>query len=103
MGFQELLSMSPSFLLILLGCSCTLVASIMRRSKFPELVERISASCNSVVWSYFKLCSSKVNLSDCVRCVLRWCSFILVPVDLPVWPIYILGCTRGDAVNAWCF
>ena len=48
MGFQELLRISPSSLLML-GCR-TSMASVMRQSRYPVLVESISVSCRRILW-----------------------------------------------------
>jgi hypothetical protein len=57
-GFQDLLKVRPSSLLILCGCISSTVASLMSRSMYPVLAERSFVSCNLMMWAWLMLCSA---------------------------------------------
>jgi len=50
-GFQDLLKVRPSSLLILCGCISSSLASLMSRSMYPVLAERSFVSCSLMMWS----------------------------------------------------
>jgi hypothetical protein len=64
-GFQDLLKVRPSSLLMLCGCISSSVASLMSRSLYPVLSERSFVSCSLIMWSWLMLCSVTADLSGC--------------------------------------
>jgi hypothetical protein len=62
-GFQDLLRVRPSSLLMLCGCISISIASLMRQSMHPVFAERSSVSCSLMMWSCLKLCSATADLS----------------------------------------
>jgi hypothetical protein len=61
MGFQDLLKVRPS-LLILCGCISSSIASLISRSMYPVLADRSFVSCNLMMWSWLMLCSATADL-----------------------------------------
>jgi hypothetical protein len=62
MGFQDLLKVRPSSLLILCGCISSSIASLISRSMYPVLAERSFVPCNLMMWSWLMLCSATADL-----------------------------------------
>ena len=50
-GFQDLLKVRPSSLLMLCGCISNSTAFLMSRSMYPVLAERSFVSCSVMMWS----------------------------------------------------
>ena len=91
-GFQHLLSVRPSSLVMLNGCISISMASLMRRSMYLVLAERSLVSCSLMVWSWLKLCSATADLSGVLRSFsLLWCLFICVCMHLYVHAFYTWG------------
>ena len=62
-GFQYLLRVRPSSLLMLCRCISISIASLMSRSMYPVLAERSFVSCNLIMWSCLMVCSATADLS----------------------------------------
>jgi hypothetical protein len=86
-GFHDLLRQEPSYLFILLGLSSISIASLMMRSMYLGVVERMVVFCSWMRCHKLMLCSPTSDLSECSRRMCRWCSFNLVSTDRPVCPM----------------
>jgi hypothetical protein len=58
-GFQDLLKVRPSSLLMLCGRIASAMASLMSRSMYVVLAERSFVSCSLIMWSWLILRSQK--------------------------------------------
>jgi hypothetical protein len=83
-GFQDLLKVRPSSLLILCGCISSSVASLMSQSIYPVLSERSFISCSLIMWSQLMLCSATADLSGCASLICLLCSLIRSWTDRPL-------------------
>ena len=61
-GFQDLLRVMPSSLLMLCGCISVSIASLRSQSMYPGLAERSFVSCSLIMWSWLMLCSATADL-----------------------------------------
>ena len=86
-GFQDLLKVRPSSLLILCGCISSSIASLMSRSMYPVLAERSFVSCSLMMWSWLMLCSATADLLGCASLICLLCSLIRSWTDRPLCPI----------------
>ena len=84
-GFQDLLKVRPSHLLMLCGCISSSTASLMSQSTYPVLAERSFVSCCLIRWSWLKLCSATADLLGCASLICLLCS--LIWMDQPLCPI----------------
>jgi hypothetical protein len=75
-GFQDLLKVRPSSLLILCECISRSTASLMSQSMYPVLAERSFVSCSLMMWSWLMLCSATADLSGCASLICLLCSLI---------------------------
>jgi hypothetical protein len=89
-GFHVLLSIRPSSLFTLCGFMSSSMASLMRRSMQPDLLERSLVSWNLIKWSRLKLCSATADLLGCASFMCRLCSLMRCWMVRPVCPIYTL-------------
>ena len=87
-GFQNLLKVRPSSLLMLCGwCISSSVAFLMIRSMYPVLEERSFVSCSLIMWSWLMLCSVTSDLSGCTSLTCLLCSLIRSWMERPLCPI----------------
>ena len=75
-GFQDLLKVRPSSLLILCGCISSSIASLMSQSMYPVLAERSFVSCSLIMWPWLMLCSATADLLGCASLICLSCSLI---------------------------
>ena len=85
-GFQDLLKVRPSSLLMLCGCISSSLASLMGRSMYPVLAERSFVPC-SLIMSWLMLCSATADLSVCASLICLLCSLIRISMDRPLCSI----------------
>jgi hypothetical protein len=86
-GFQDLLKVRPSSLLMLYGCICSSIASLMIRSMYPVLAERGFVPCSLIMWSWLMPCSATADLSVCASLICLLCSLIWIWMDQLLCPI----------------
>jgi hypothetical protein len=89
-GFQDLLKVRPSYLLMLCGCISSSTASLMSRSLYPVLAERSFVSCSLIMWSWLMLCSATPDSSGCASLICLLCSLIRSWMDRPLCPTQTL-------------
>ena len=93
-GFHELLSLRPSSLFWLFGCKSSFIDTLLRRLKWPDLVDSILVSRSWMTWSWVKLFSATADFSGCANRVCRY-SNILISLERLVCHIYTLPRSRG--------
>ena len=81
-GFNDLLKVKPSSVLIICGCISSSTASLMCRSMYPVFTARSSVSCSFISWNWPMLCSATADLSVCASLMCLLYSFILT------WMVY---------------
>ena len=86
-GFQDLLKVRPSSLLMSYGCTSSSIASLMSQSMYPVLAERCFVSCSLIMCSWFMLCSATADLLGCASLIFLLCSSIRSWMDRPLCPI----------------
>jgi len=62
-GFQDLLRVRPSSLLMFCGCLSISTASLMSRFEYLVLAERSFVSCSLIMWSWLMMCSVIEDMS----------------------------------------
>jgi len=78
-GFQDLLKVWSSSLLMLCGCISRSIASLMSRSMYAVLAERSFVSCSLIMWSWLMLCSATADFFRlCQSCM----SIVLFELEL---------------------
>jgi hypothetical protein len=74
-GFQDLIKVRPSSLLMFCVCISSSIVSLMSRSMYPVLAERSFVSCSLIMWSRLMLCSATADLFCCASLICLLCSF----------------------------
>jgi hypothetical protein len=83
-GFQDLLMVRPSFLLMLCGCISSSIASLISQSMYPVLAQRSLVSSNLITWLWLILCSATADLLVCASLLRLLCSLIRTWTDQPL-------------------
>jgi hypothetical protein len=94
-GFQDLLKVRPSSLLMLCGCISSSIASLTSPSMYPVLAERSFVSCSLIKCSWLMLCSATADLSGCYSLICLLCSSIRSWMERPLCPIQTLPLSHG--------
>lgn len=75
---------------MLLGGTLIYTASVMSWSIHLDFLVRILLLLCNILWLWSVLCSVTTDISGCCSWMWRWCSFILVLIERPVYPIHTL-------------
>jgi len=78
--------LKPSPRLMLCGWFSSSIDSLIIRSKYQVLAERIFVPCSLIMWSWIMLCSATVDLSVCTSLMCLLYSLIWTWLDRPLYP-----------------